>query len=87
MNKETKARLKFRHKLQKKLSRDSGRVKSSDPLVGFLYTLLRDHVTPGQVQELVMDSLIGEECHYTNGYLAKYATHLAKQLKGKGTNV
>lgn len=58
----------------------SGSVTSSDPLVSFLYLLMRDHVTPGSIEELVRESK-PEEAQYTNGWLASYAKDLADRLR------
>lgn len=62
------------------LKEDSGNVKIKDKLTSFLYELMRDYVTPGKVQELLQNSS-DEETEYTNGYLARYAEYLSKELK------
>lgn len=66
----------------------SGNVESKDPLVCFLYVLMRDVVPIGQVAGAVKDSLIatklGKAGAFTNGWLAKYALDLAKQLRDEG---
>ena len=61
----------------------SGQVSSSDPLVIFLYVLLRDHVTPGHIEELMKTNLNhnGEVCQFSNGWLATYAMDIASRLK------
>lgn len=59
----------------------SGCVTSSDPLVSFLYLLMRDHVTPGYLEELVRSSKPDEESQYTNGWLATYAIDMARRLR------
>lgn len=69
------------NKLNKKLYRISGKFKSSDKVVAFLYELMRDELTPGQVEKLIRNSEDSGETYYTNGYLAKYADYLAKRLK------
>jgi hypothetical protein len=61
----------------------SGNVNASSRLTSFLYDLMRDHVTPGVVEELVRDSA-DKEVSYTNGWLAQYAFDLATRL---GENV
>lgn len=62
------------------LRKASGEVDIESKLVAFLYTLMRDHMQPGDVESLVRDSQVAE-CYYTNGWLAKYAEYLAKKLK------
>ena len=67
--------------LQRVLRTASGSVDSSDPLVLFLYLLMRDHVHAGLVEQLMYDSQIASGgIEYTNGYLANYAKHLANLL-------
>lgn len=64
----------------KQLKEESGNVVYDDRLVSFLYSLLRDHLPAGVVEELVR----GSQCipvEYTNGYLANYAKNLADRLK------
>lgn len=58
------------------------KVSDDRPLVSFLYDLMRDHVTPGVVQELV-DNSPNIEIVFTNGHLANYAKELADQLLSK----
>jgi hypothetical protein len=62
----------------------SGDAVSDDFLVAFLYRLLRDHTSPGEVERIVMDlSAVadGTVFHFTNGWLAAYAEDLATRLK------
>lgn len=63
----------------------SGSVDDNDPLVSVLYSLLRDHVHPGDLEALVL-----EEEHrapgdgvtrYTNGWIARYAQNLARRIR------
>lgn len=69
----------------------SGSVKSSDPLVSFLYELMRSYITPGDV-ETILANIIEEQSNiskgnnkdyviFTNGYLANYAINIASKLK------
>ena len=60
----------------------SGSFKSSDPLVGFLYVLMRDDIPAGVVGSTVRDSLNAGPSDYTNGWLGRYAEYLAGQLRG-----
>ena len=60
------------------------RLKSDDPLVGFLYILLRDHLPFGTVEGIVEDHVEparGLVSKYTNGYAAKHAMDLAARLR------
>lgn len=72
----------------------SGEVTSNDPMVAFLYVLMRDHLPPGVVAELVnssqpehRDVLVDDGQHlmtcfaFTNGWLARYAEDLVDRLK------
>jgi len=64
------------------LKENSGNVVSADPLVSFLYTLMRDHVTPGTIEKVLRDGLYGPEVvTYSNGFLAKYAEDVAAMIK------
>ena len=60
----------------------SGAVTDDRALVSFLYELMRDHVTPGDVESLVrtVESEDGPECLFSNGWLAQYAKDLADRL-------
>lgn len=65
----------------------SGEIDSDDLLVAFLYLLMRDHITPGTV-EYMMIQLEKERWHidpswtmqFTNGWLAKNAKDIANRL-------
>lgn len=61
----------------------SGSVKSSSLLVSFLYTLMRDHLTPGEVEAILQEEVekyAGKEMEYSNGWLANYAKDIARRL-------
>lgn len=52
-------------------------------LVALLYLLLRDHVHPGDLENMVQRDEHKPEpyaCHLSNGWLAQYAEDLAKRL-------
>ena len=66
----------------KKLRKASGSVRIKSKLVSFLYQLMRDEVPAGTVAKLLEDSQ-DPDVLYTNGYLAKYAKYVAKELEGK----
>lgn len=57
----------------------SGRVTDRRPLVGLLYELLRDHVPPSVLEELVRDQ-IDMQFDFSNGWMALYAQDLASRL-------
>lgn len=59
---------------------------TSDPMVAFLYELLRDHVQPGVMQQVMQNSrqpfdASDDTWVLSNGYLAKYAEYVAESLK------
>ena len=54
-------------------------VQYESRLVSFLYELMRDHVTPGIVEEVLRNSSV-DKTTYTNGWLAKYASDIAERL-------
>lgn len=68
---------------QEKTCDASGRFASSDPLVAFLYDLMKLHLPTGTVAQLVYDAVEtrGKACEYTNGWLAQYAAHLSAALR------
>lgn len=59
----------------------SGSVQIDSKLVSFLYELMRDHLPPGKVEEIVRASEGESNVVYTNGWLAQYAQDLANRLK------
>lgn len=58
----------------------SGDVNFEDKLVSFLYELMRDHIPPGKIEDLVRNSS-SKKTFYTNGYLALYAKDIADRLR------
>lgn len=63
-----------------KMRTASGEVRSSDPLVAFVYLLARDHFPVGVVEEMLY-SAINVETVYTNGWLAQWAAYTANRLR------
>lgn len=61
----------------------SGMVRIDSNLVGFLYVLMRDHLTPGVIEEIVNNHCQDSDNLYCNGWLAKYAEYVATRLKEK----
>jgi hypothetical protein len=49
-------------------------------LVSFLYELMRDYITPGKVSE-ILKNCQDPNVVYSNGFLAKYAAFVAKNLE------
>jgi hypothetical protein len=60
----------------------SGEVSSDDPLVSFLYLLMRDHVPLGVVAGLIDVSCGAMLSQFTNGWLAEYARDCVSRLRG-----
>lgn len=55
-------------------------VRTRDPLVVFLYVLMRDHLVCGDVESLVHDAAATTETSFSNDFLAAYAYDLADRL-------
>ena len=69
------------------LRKRSGTVAYDDKLTSFLYELMRDHLPPGVVEELVRDAELGTPTVvFSNGWLATYAHDLAKRLTDENLN-
>lgn len=58
----------------------SGAVNLDSKLASFLYSLMRDHLPTGIVEELVQEACVESKVLYTNGWLALYAKNLADRL-------
>jgi hypothetical protein len=60
----------------------SGAIVDRDPLVGLFYDLLKMHLLPADVEQLVRDACEKpeQEIIYSNGWLAKYAQDLVARL-------
>jgi predicted ATPase len=59
----------------------SGHVEYNSKLVGFLYDLLKEHVSPGALEQLVRTAEAkSPSVIYSNGWLAQYAHDLALRL-------
>lgn len=63
-----------------KLRERSGCIISDDPLVSFLYELMRDYLTPGTIEEMMLD-IDKVPVAFSNGWLASYAIDLANRLR------
>ena len=64
------------------ICKSSGTVQSSDPLVSFLYLLIRDELSAGKVEAMITE-IVNQSfpATFTNGWLAQYAINLADSLK------
>lgn len=66
-------------KVQQEAMRErSGRITSSEPLVSFIYVLLRDHLPAGVVEEIVLKEIEHKVCVHTP--IAYYVRDLAPKL-------
>lgn len=70
------------------MRRMSGAVDDDRPLVALLFVLMRDHVTPGLMEEVFERHVAvagGRTQQYSNGWLARHAQDLARRL-GAGSD-
>lgn len=68
-------------KLNDELRERSGTVTDDRPLVEFIYGLIRDHLSAGQVEDLIRQLTAPQKTVvYTNGFIAKYAQDVANRL-------
>ena len=70
------------NKINAELRERSGDVNASGKLISFLYILMRDHLPPGKIEELVRETELdgNGENQYSNGWLASYSIDLASRL-------
>lgn len=62
----------------------SNKVCSDDPLVSFMYILLRDYLPAGEVESIFKEHIFpGVKSEFSNSYLANYAIELASRLASK----
>lgn len=66
----------------------SGFVDSTDPLVSFLYILMRDHVPAGVVEEITRNHCEKDlsDANFCNGFIANYAKDVARRLQNAQSN-
>lgn len=67
---------------QEALFKRSGRFYTYNPLISFLYELMRDHVPTGVVENVLKHSM-ETPCSMTNGWLGMYADDVAARLRKK----
>lgn len=65
---------------ERQLAEASGDVTIKSAFVSFVYELLRDHLTAGEVEKALRNSLGDPNVRYTNGFLAQYAKYVVEQL-------
>ena len=71
-----------------KFRKRSGTVNSSDPLTSFLYTLMRDYVTPGNIEEIMLSHMPtepGAVTEFSNGWLALHALDISRRIHALGS--
>jgi hypothetical protein len=59
----------------------SGSITIDCKLTSFLYTLMRDHVQPGDIEDIMLNHVPDAPVEYCNGWLAKYAQDVAIRLQ------
>lgn len=69
-------------RLNQAMHERSGRVHRQDVLIAILYDLLRDHVQPGVLEQVVRDNLNCGPCMfvYSNGWLAQEAEDIVRRI-------
>jgi hypothetical protein len=71
-----------------RMRKASGSINDKRLLVAFMYVLMRDRVTPGVIEHILLelsnahnyDKWEFEEHEFTNGWLAKYAQDVVQRL-------
>ena len=63
----------------------SGSVNATDPIVSFMYILMRDHITPGAVEGILQNYVLIPErdSQFCNGYLGNYAKDIVQRLRAR----
>lgn len=71
-----------REAANRNMRKASGMVDTNDPLVVFFYVLVRDKMTPGEL-ELLLErvNLAATNHEFTNGWLAGYAKDVVSRLR------
>lgn len=64
------------------MHRRSGAIHEVDPMIALFYDLLRDHVAPGVLEDLVRDACKSAASTkvYSNGWLAEHAKDIVNRL-------
>ena len=73
----------FNKEANDELKEQSGNLTTHDRLVTFLYMLMRDYITPGDIQSILFNDIIDQpkEMELSNGWIGKYAEYVASKLK------
>ncbi len=75
-------------KFNEQLMKTTGEIKSKDPLVCFLYLLMRDKLPVGEISKLFVEATANTKGYsFTNGYLGEFAQHIASGLRIKEETV
>jgi len=68
----------------KRMREESGNIITEDKIIVLLYTLMRDEILPGKLEEIVSSiedkQLKRIPWFFTNGWLAQYAKSLRRRL-------
>lgn len=65
----------------KRIRKKSGNIDYNNKLIAFLYILMRDDITPGRIENIMINHIFDAKSEYSNGWLAKYAEDIAERLK------
>ena len=73
----------------KRMRKASGNINDDRTLVCFLYLLMRDAVTPGKMEQILLsisnindkDTPLKDKFQLTNGWLAQYAQDIADRIE------
>lgn len=71
--------------LDTEMRQRSGSINSTDPFVVFVYLLLRDHLTEGDIECVMADvALFDGEAAFSNGWSAQYAMDVVERIRVAG---
>lgn len=80
-----------RNEEQQALFERSDAVETHDPLVSFFYELMRDHIHPGVVEDILKHSTTLSatlaQLRVNNGWLAQYAQDVVQRLQTQSGEV
>lgn len=69
------------HEASKRIREASGSINSSSKLTAFLYLLMRNHVAPGIIEEIMREIHgTGPIWEFCNGWLALHAEDIKNRL-------
>jgi len=64
----------------------SGEVESTDPLLAFIYVMIRNGAGPGVIFD-ALDNMTDETMRYTNGWIAEYAKYVTEKMRKYDLNI